>query len=712
MNQSTHSRPGDIDPRTIQPDCDSPVRGLTSAVNAQAALAAAPSYRAVRCYNRKGEFVGYLSTRGSQSTALGIGDGYPPAQCYWMEKDGALYLAKQTDPYDRCLGIGDAWYACWALQQVRNMGYFTNVIRNPDGTLSPGTHPGRYLAGPYTSVSIDWAWWAPKGHPDILVCELETGSAPTWKNWSGNITHLPAIDGEKYYFTPTNLNQLRAVVADAKEKGVTVRVSGQRHSQSPLVTEDNRGTPPSKANSYIVDMSCYIDIGEAGMVLGPGKNQVTVNPGIREEALDAFLTQHDLMLQTVTAGGFFSLGGMTAVDVHGGTVNGPIFAETVSAFTILHADASLTTIDASSPSVNGWSPLQFARVSLGCLGIVTKMTLDVLPRPYATSLQGTMKRCLLQNEQEFVAEFQARLTGPSKNDRIEAFYTPYAAATNLPFPFPLQNFLLLCWDTVEDPERKVPNGAPETSTACTLSDEGKFGAPPLGVIEGFAAELARASQYYSSAYLPTHVMPPAGFAAAAIDVIERQAKAAIKVHSDLWLAESTQVMFMSYFIELPDLGPAGLGKVWKGLDVVAQRVIRDDQFHIAAPMEFRFVKAGQTAMSGSYSKNPDAYFVNLDLIGFVEPSPAADYPEKLLRFFAAVERDWVAMGGFPHHGKMYGFYDPTKPVGTHTPPFNANFLAELRERRGDRLKAFNDFRKSKDPKGLHINPFLRLLLDG
>ena len=69
-----------------------------------------------------------------------------------------------------------------------------------------------------------------------------------------------------------------------------------------------------------------------------------------------------------------------------------------------------------------------------------------------------------------------------------------------------------------------------------------------------------------------------------------------------------------------------MGKVWDGMDVVARRVIQGGDFHIAAPMEFRFIKAGDSAMSGAYSENPDAIFVNLDLIGFIEPTPSADYP--------------------------------------------------------------------------------------
>ncbi|MEP7310613.1 MAG: D-arabinono-1,4-lactone oxidase [Acidobacteriota bacterium] len=543
--------------------------------------------------------------------------------------------------------------------------------------------------------------------------ESATAHPPFWQNWSGNLKHVSPTDGAKYYFTPTNLTELKAVLAEARQKGVTVQASGQRHSQPPLVADDNRHDPPRAPNAYLVDMSCYVDVGAHGIELGPGVNQVTVNPGVREDDVDAFLTKHNLMFKTVTAGGFFSLGGMTAVDVHGGTVEAPIFAETASSFTMLGANGNLTTIEATSPSVNGWSPLQFARVSLGSLGIVTRMTLDVLPRPYATTLQGGTIRYLLKDKQAFVAEFKRQLTGPAKHSRMEVFYTPYAAAPNLPFPA-LANFLVLWWDVVDNPDPKIPNTAPDPKTACSLSQEGVFGAPLLGGIKGFAAKYVRESQYFSNPYNPFHFppVPTAGFAAIALDEIESQSAAANNVHSELWLAESSQVMFMSYFIELPDLDTAGLGMVWDSLEVVARRVIQNDSFHIAAPMEFRFVKSGDSAMAGSYSKHANAYFVNVDLIGFIEATPTADYPEKLLQFFADVERDWVAMDGFPHNGKMYGFYDPSKAAGTHTAAFNTNFLADLRKRRGERLKAFNDYRKAQDPTGLFYNSFLRQLLEG
>jgi len=171
---------------------------------------------------------------------------------------------------------------------------------------------------------------------------------------------------------------------------------------------------------------------------------------------------------------------------------------------------------------------------------------------------------------------------------------------------------------------------------------------------------------------------------------------------------------MSYFIELPDLDDQGLTKAWEGLDVVNTYVTQTGNFHIAAPMEFRFVKAGDSAMSGAFSKNPNAYFVNLDLIAFVEATPSSDYPSDLLKFFAHVERKWVSLGGLPHNGKVFGFYDPSNPaLDTFTPPFNKNFLSFITEQRIARqapIDAFKKYRQDRDPGGVFYTGYLRDLL--
>ncbi len=545
----------------------------------------------------------------------------------------------------------------------------------------------------------------------------ENPTAPVWQNWSCNLVHNP-VNGENYYYMPRNVEELRIVILNARSNNVVIRVTGQRHSQPPLVVDDNRkGAPPSTAKTWLIDLSCYADLGpdrNERIERGPGENQVTVNTGVREDELDAFLTANNLMLKTVTAGGFFSLGGMTAVDVHGGTIDAPIFAETVSAFRIVRADGSEVTIDKQSTQDGNWSPLQFARVSLGGLGIVTAVTIDVLPRPYATTLQGGTERLGLADKDAFVDKFQSLVKA---HTRLEVFFTPYATGS-VGFPLYTKNFLVLWWDVQDNPSSNISNQATSPPNACVLAGKNppEYGAPYLtGWLQKYGADSAQRAQYR---YDPGNdirganpIDNPAVIAAITFDVIEPEVADANKSHSDLWLTGAVRVIFMSYYIPLPGLDKNGLGKVWDGLDVVSQIVLKDGNFHIAAPMEFRFVKGGNTAMSGTYTDDPNTWFVNLDLIGFVEDNKtASEYPDKLLQFFADVERQWVAMGGFPHQGKMYGFYDPDQPTGTHTAPFNVNFLAELRRRRGERLQAFKNFRQQMDPDGLFYNDYLRDVL--
>jgi D-arabinono-1,4-lactone oxidase len=101
----------------------------------------------------------------------------------------------------------------------------------------------------------------------------------------------------------------------------------------------------------------------------------------------------------------------------------------------------------------------------------------------------------------------------------------------------------------------------------------------------------------------------------------------------------------------------------------------------------------------------------------VEPTKSSEYPDKLLKFFAHVEREWVRLGGLPHNGKMFGFYDPTDPaLDSHTPPFNKKFLSYITKQRIDTrqapVDAFKKCRKTCDPKGLFYTQYLRDLLEG
>lgn len=552
------------------------------------------------------------------------------------------------------------------------------------------TSDGHFRAWSLALVCACFGACKPKPLPNDPDAHVPLASAPEWRNWSGDLVYRPRGDGQDYYFSPTSRAELQKILRE-RPAGVKVRVSGQRHSQPPLVLADNRGGGPEAARTWIFDLSCYADLGPEGrdvFVLDAPGGKLTVNAGVREDQVDAFLSAHDLMLQTVTAGGFFSIGGMTAVDVHGGTVKAPIFAETASAFTLMGADGSVTRVDASAPPIAGVSPLQLARVSLGALGIVTSVTLDVQPRPYATTLVGGQQKFTLTTEDEFVAQYSKLV---AEHDRLESFYNPYS-----------REFLVLWWDVEAAPRPRRRNAVRTVADACTVAEHDKFGAPlEVPVEERLAEGSEQRIQLHGSDEAASLMI------GVALDVIVDQVRTADRQHSDLWLSAAVQGMFMSYFLELPALDAAGLRRVWRGLEVVARA--NTSAFHLAAPLEFRFIRGGNSLLAGTYTDTPGAMFVNFDLIAFVDPIPVSEYPAALLDYFARVERAWVEMGGWPHNGKMYGFYDPTAPPGVGTTPFNPAYLGVLTARRGDRVAAFAAARRVRDPEGVFCNSYLAAL---
>ena len=80
----------------------------------------------------------------------------------------------------------------------------------------------------------------PASYPESTLESFRAEGADTaWKNWSGNIQYGPLTVGQNY-FQPTDRGSLEAIVRKAAAAGATLRVSGQRHSQPPLVVHDMR----------------------------------------------------------------------------------------------------------------------------------------------------------------------------------------------------------------------------------------------------------------------------------------------------------------------------------------------------------------------------------------------------------------------------------------------------------------------------------------
>ncbi len=140
-------------------------------------------------------------------------------------------------------------------------------------------------------------------------------------------------------------------------------------------------------------------------------------------------------------------------------------------------------------------------------------------------------------------------------------------------------------------------------------------------------------------------------------------------------------------------GSARCGTAWMSCPKLSRKTATTG---IAAPMEFRFVKGGDTAMSRTFTEDPaeHTWFFNLDLIGFVEAGieGPSGYPAVLLRFFADVEGRWVEMEASHITARCARFYDPT--TSTRQLPLCRSALASWptsARRQNARLEAFNAY---------------------
>jgi xylitol oxidase len=174
----------------------------------------------------------------------------------------------------------------------------------------------------------------------------------TVTNWAGNITYEA---GELH--RPGSLDALRALVADSDR----VRVLGSGHSF-------NRIAEPG-ADGVLLSLAALppeADVDTAART-------VRVGGGVRYAELARGVHRHGLALPNMASLPHISVAGSLATGTHGsGVLNGPLSVP-VREVELVTADGSLVTIGRDEERFGG------AVTSLGALGVVTALTLDMEP---------------------------------------------------------------------------------------------------------------------------------------------------------------------------------------------------------------------------------------------------------------------------------------------------------------------------------------------
>lgn len=176
--------------------------------------------------------------------------------------------------------------------------------------------------------------------------------AETLTNWAGNITYTP-----KELHRPRSLDALRALVAESAK----VRVLGSGHSFNGIAEPGGDGVLLS-----LTALPPEIDVDTAART-------VRVGGGVRYAELARVVHQRGLALHNMASLPHISVAGSVATGTHGsGVGNGPLGA-VVREVELVTADGEAVTITRGEDRFDG------SVTSLGALGVVTALTLDLEP---------------------------------------------------------------------------------------------------------------------------------------------------------------------------------------------------------------------------------------------------------------------------------------------------------------------------------------------
>ncbi len=181
---------------------------------------------------------------------------------------------------------------------------------------------------------------------------------PLFENWAGNVRRPFST-----LAAPRSLEELAAIVRETAARNGRIRVTGASHSWSDAAAPDN----------VLVNLDALADL-TAVSTEDPAASTVTVQGGMRLEALNRLLDEQGLALPMLGSIDQQSVAGAMSTGTHGSGLPHGNLATGIVSMDVMGPDGAITPFDTSDSE-----GLAAARVSLGALGIVTALTLKVVP---------------------------------------------------------------------------------------------------------------------------------------------------------------------------------------------------------------------------------------------------------------------------------------------------------------------------------------------
>jgi FAD-linked oxidoreductase len=216
---------------------------------------------------------------------------------------------------------------------------------------------------------------------------------PSWKNWAGNQRSRPTTI-EK----PASESEVCAVIKRAVGNKQRVKVVGSGHSFTGIAVPDEVMIDLSRMNRVTnVDVSTGLITVEAGIVLSD---------------LNAQLELHQLSMPNLGDVTYQTLAGALSTSTHGTGLHRTGLAAQIAAFRLVTADGETLVCDA----LNNSEVFHCGRVSLGSLGVITEVTLRVVPAFNLRAVEQPMRiDHVLDNYSQLITD----------NDFFEFYWVPH-----------------------------------------------------------------------------------------------------------------------------------------------------------------------------------------------------------------------------------------------------------------------------------------------
>ena len=214
-----------------------------------------------------------------------------------------------------------------------------------------------------------------------------------WSNWAGN-----QQTGTVLLSKPQTESELQRVVQSAQLSGRRVKAVGSGHSFTAIAVSEE----------VLVDLSDYDEI----VAIDKINQTVTVQSGIQLSKLNQALYENSLALQNLGDIAYQTIAGAISTSTHGTGAKFTGIANQVVALRVVLADSSIVECSAN---VNA-QLFSCARVGLGALGLISTVTLKVVPAFNLAVIEEPMRvDDVLQNLDQHI----------DSNDHFEFFWVPH-----------------------------------------------------------------------------------------------------------------------------------------------------------------------------------------------------------------------------------------------------------------------------------------------